>query len=245
MNALKHGLRAERAVVRGESPEEFAEFSQKMLADLNPQGPVQTFFAEKAAEDMWRVQRAAFIEASIMSWSPHEIGMDQEAWDKAVEAGDEAMKERIRDGFWSKVWDSSAPAIKNLHRYETAIMRRIMQCMRELRELQKSRVSAASERLSAARAAQAGRPSTAETVLKAGMAEPSSTRHDAPHAPDSSVPHKPTQQTTGASAVDEAPTPAVVNEVSKAGRSHAEPQQDPTGAGPSALPNEPISPPKT
>lgn len=233
MNALKHGLRSERTVILGESHEEFEEFSQKMLSDLNPQGALETFFAEKVVEDMWRAQRAAFIEASYFSWGQTRTNLTNEGWEKADDAG----KEWLQNLFWVRTWYECRNDIKVLHRYETGIMRRITQCLRELRLIQKSRPAPAP-----------AHSTPAETVLKAALSEPSPARHDAPHSPDSPAQHTPTQYAAGhqLAAPDEAQTPAVVNAVSKAGPGPAKPQQDQTGAGPSALlPNEPISPLKT
>ena len=45
-NATKHGLFAQNTPVREEDRPAFLEFSDKIQADLQPQGPTETFFVE-------------------------------------------------------------------------------------------------------------------------------------------------------------------------------------------------------
>jgi hypothetical protein len=63
-NALKHGLRAEKHVlVAGESAEAFAAFEAALVADLAPQGALQTLLAGRIARAAWRLERAERLAA--------------------------------------------------------------------------------------------------------------------------------------------------------------------------------------
>lgn len=65
-NALKHGLTAERAVVRGEDPEEYREFVQGMFAALDPQDAMEAELAGQVISFAWRLRRAAPYEACLV-----------------------------------------------------------------------------------------------------------------------------------------------------------------------------------
>lgn len=52
-NAIKHGLLAREAVVRGEDPGEFEVYREEMLEDLSPAGTVETMLAEPEGVRHW------------------------------------------------------------------------------------------------------------------------------------------------------------------------------------------------
>ena len=56
-NAVKHGLLAEDAVIRGESVEDFSAHREEVFADLRPVGTMESMLAERVASLMWRLQR--------------------------------------------------------------------------------------------------------------------------------------------------------------------------------------------
>jgi hypothetical protein len=67
-NALRHGLCAEKfAVVDGESAEAFAAFEAALIADLAPDGALQTLLAGRIARAAWRLERAERIEAELFA----------------------------------------------------------------------------------------------------------------------------------------------------------------------------------
>ena len=61
-NAVKHGLLAQRVVVKGEDPEEFALYREGMLEDLDPVGSVEAILAERVVHLAWRLRRAERLE---------------------------------------------------------------------------------------------------------------------------------------------------------------------------------------
>jgi len=61
-NALKHGLLAREAVIRGEDPEEFELYREQMLEDLAPAGAVEAMLAERVVGLSWRLRRAERLQ---------------------------------------------------------------------------------------------------------------------------------------------------------------------------------------
>ncbi len=57
-NALKHGLFAREAVLRGEDEDEFEMHRERLLAQLNPVGPLEEILAARVVDLSWRLQRA-------------------------------------------------------------------------------------------------------------------------------------------------------------------------------------------
>jgi hypothetical protein len=67
-NALKHALRAETPpVVGNEDPQEFAAFEATLMADLAPDGVLQTTLASQVVYAAWRLERADRIEAELLT----------------------------------------------------------------------------------------------------------------------------------------------------------------------------------
>ncbi|MBN2128115.1 MAG: hypothetical protein JW741_01410, partial [Sedimentisphaerales bacterium] len=57
-NAVKHGLLARDAVIRGEDPDEFALFRDEMLDELAPVGALESMLAGRIVGLAWRLRRA-------------------------------------------------------------------------------------------------------------------------------------------------------------------------------------------
>ncbi len=64
MNALKHGLQAERVVIPGEDPEEFDALYQSLEEDYQPVGSREGLLVERIADCTWRLQREVISESS-------------------------------------------------------------------------------------------------------------------------------------------------------------------------------------
>jgi hypothetical protein len=65
-NAVKHGLLAERMVIRGESVEAWGAFREQVVAELAPQTSMELLLAERVAACAWRLCRAERYEAEIL-----------------------------------------------------------------------------------------------------------------------------------------------------------------------------------
>jgi len=57
-NAVKHGLFAAEAVIKGEDPADYEAFHDQMLAELYPVGAVETMLADRFVSLAWRLKRA-------------------------------------------------------------------------------------------------------------------------------------------------------------------------------------------
>ncbi|HUT45549.1 MAG TPA: hypothetical protein VMX36_04655, partial [Sedimentisphaerales bacterium] len=57
-NAVKHGLFAAEAVIKGENPADYEAYHDQFLAELYPVGMVETMLAERFISLTWRLRRA-------------------------------------------------------------------------------------------------------------------------------------------------------------------------------------------
>jgi len=57
-NAVKHGLFAAEAVIKGEDPAEYQAYHDQFLAELDPVGVVETMLADRFVSLVWRLKRA-------------------------------------------------------------------------------------------------------------------------------------------------------------------------------------------
>jgi hypothetical protein len=118
-NALKHGLCAEHhVVVEGESPEAFAAFEAALLADLAPEGALQTLLAGRIVRAAWRLERAERIEADLFAREMH-----------GPFGGGDLGLALIRDG-------NGAHAFDTLLRYRGAAQAELFRTLRILKALQ-------------------------------------------------------------------------------------------------------------
>jgi hypothetical protein len=64
-NALKHGLLAREAVIRGEDPGQFEFYRDRMLGELAPVGMTESVLAERAVGLSWRLRRAERVQNEV------------------------------------------------------------------------------------------------------------------------------------------------------------------------------------
>jgi hypothetical protein len=123
-NALKHGLCAEHhVVVEGESPDAFVAFEAALVADLAPEGALQTLLAGRIARAAWRLERAERIEAELFARQ-----MDGPFGD-----GDLGLA-LIRDGNGARAFDT-------LLRYRGAAQAEFSRALHVLKALQAERAA--------------------------------------------------------------------------------------------------------
>jgi hypothetical protein len=65
-NAVKHGLRAKKDVIRTENQDEFIIFRDNMLADLSPDGAMEEMLAERIVSLSWRLKRAEHFQNAVI-----------------------------------------------------------------------------------------------------------------------------------------------------------------------------------
>ena len=66
MNALKHGLTSRGGPFPGEDPNEFTDHQLQMSRDLDPNGPVEAFLAERICRLSWFLLRASRFTLTAM-----------------------------------------------------------------------------------------------------------------------------------------------------------------------------------
>ena len=64
-NAISHGLTAKHLVIRDDEREEFAVFQDSLVADLDPQGALETITFHELLHAAWTLARLRRIEAEV------------------------------------------------------------------------------------------------------------------------------------------------------------------------------------
>ena len=67
MNALRHGLTGQVTTMTDEDRAAHDEFSNALIKDLAPEGPMETQLAQRIATDSWRLNRASAIEENLFA----------------------------------------------------------------------------------------------------------------------------------------------------------------------------------
>jgi hypothetical protein len=122
-NALKHGMRAQQCIVLpGERAAAFEAFEAALLADLAPQGALQTVLAQRIVAASWRLARAERLEAELFCEARLDDASPGLALALAV----------IRDG-------RGAGAFATLLRYRGSASAELWRALRTLKALQAAR----------------------------------------------------------------------------------------------------------
>jgi hypothetical protein len=64
-NAVRHGLLAQQAVIKGEDLGEFEFYRDQMLGELSPAGAMEAMLAERVVGLAWWLRRAERIQAEV------------------------------------------------------------------------------------------------------------------------------------------------------------------------------------
>ena len=133
MNAVKHGLSAEKILLSWEDPAAFETFAQRLWEALGPEDPIEEATARTIIGLRWRMERgiraeaAAFhseattVERRDQSWGPQFVG-----WRREIE------------GFRTGVSES-------IQRYETSLEKRYFKALKEFRSYRELRQQAAGQ----------------------------------------------------------------------------------------------------
>jgi hypothetical protein len=65
-NAIKHGLRATKNVIKTENQDDFVLFRDKMIADISPYGAMEEMLAERIVSLSWRLKRAEHFQNAVI-----------------------------------------------------------------------------------------------------------------------------------------------------------------------------------
>ena len=129
LNALKHGLTAEDAVIEGEDEEAFKELLSSFLDDLQPSGPLETALVHQAVMAHWRLARCRGIETGFF-----ELGVSNHQDTFEERQISHSQPQKLAFVFR---WDPD-PFV-TLSRYEARIERAFYRALHELQRLQAAR----------------------------------------------------------------------------------------------------------
>ena len=144
-NALKHGFGAGEPVVRQvESLEDWYRHVERVIADLKPEGYVETMLAERAAEIFWRLRRVSQYEADTISVALDEMPEEYAATLKYAEkmSGKPFEEGRTPEHVQMQAGVRMIPDRDTLNiitRYESHLHRQLLQTLHELEAMQDRR----------------------------------------------------------------------------------------------------------
>jgi len=134
MNALKHGLLSEAALLPDENEDQFDAFREGMLRQLQPVGELEELLADRVVATAWRLLRAARIEVQVLERNQYNLPRA----DLMARGG---HHEDVGYAFFN---DARGPdCLGKLSRYESALERGFYRALHELQRLQSVRAGEA------------------------------------------------------------------------------------------------------
>lgn len=106
-NALKHGLRSDQVILRGESRDEFDELCKGVKSFFNPQDGFEDNLVDQIVFALWRIRRCRRVEKSLIEENSDLRGIN-----------------------WTNVFAGSC--MDNLTRYETSALNQVIWAMKWL-----------------------------------------------------------------------------------------------------------------
>jgi hypothetical protein len=173
-NSLRHGLLSKDIVLPGEDEEALRELAERLSAELQPVGELETILVDRITSLTWRLRRLGRVEAGIFAWELYgELAERAEREARAQESTMASMliashtsvtdKRRHREALQRAeemrvkqdaetatlgrtfVRDAeNANAFSKLSRYETTMERGLYKALHELQRLQTDRGAAGS-----------------------------------------------------------------------------------------------------
>ena len=119
-NATRHGFFSAKALIPGESPEEFEAFRQYQLGQLQVRGGVENLIADEFVITSWRLQRLERIEAEAFT----RYGLSSKG-------------EVMGPGFAMIATVQGDNFLSTLGRYEAGLRRQYFRCLDTLQALRK------------------------------------------------------------------------------------------------------------
>lgn len=130
-NALKHGLCAAKAVVPGESSEEFLEFRNHLWASLGPANPMEDVLVERIIHSFWGLRRAGRIFNGLLC----RVGQDRRNR-QFVNARDSSLD--LDNELGSAFEAASGAAMDRVERHHVRLERSAMRSLQALEQLRAS-----------------------------------------------------------------------------------------------------------
>ena len=160
MNAVKHGLTAQAAVLPGEDPDELESLARLFTAQLKPMGPLQRLLVERIISLTWKLRRVSRAEvAAARQMDAERLSFWETRQELALTVpgyiprrNDHRPKTREAGALLAASFEESAsnrteidgPLVR-LTKYELKLDAALRAAMRELRALQKEEAFAAPE----------------------------------------------------------------------------------------------------
>jgi hypothetical protein len=139
-NAVKHGLLAKEAVVRGEDPGQFEFYRDQMLGELAPAGQMESVLAERVVSLSWRLQRAERLQTAAFDAMYEEDTTGPLAWTKrALRAKGEPGDDDLILGQMVVADFTHAQVLDRLVMYERRIEHSLYRTMAELQKQRRLR----------------------------------------------------------------------------------------------------------
>src|SRR5215207_7546625 len=68
LNATTHGLLSQEVLLPGEDEEALKELAERLRAELQPVGEMESLLVERIIDATWRLRRLSRVEAGIFTW---------------------------------------------------------------------------------------------------------------------------------------------------------------------------------
>jgi hypothetical protein len=130
LNALRHGLTAENAVIDGEDEEAFDELLNTFLDDLQPAGPLETALVHQVVMAQWRLARCRAIETGFFN-----LGLIDHKQDLEADYNNLIDVDKLAHVFRRDACPTPS-VLETLARYEARIERAFYRALHELQRLQ-------------------------------------------------------------------------------------------------------------
>jgi hypothetical protein len=129
LNALKHGLTAETAVINGETEEDFDAFLTAFLELSQPAGPLETALVHQIVMAQWQLARCRGIETGLFELGLFDLQDDEK---KLFDFYNQPQK-------LAHVFRGYADTLSVFGRYHARIERSFFRALHELQRLQAAR----------------------------------------------------------------------------------------------------------
>jgi hypothetical protein len=141
LNALKHGLRAQTAVLPGENIADFHTLIDELEDQFQPATALEWTLLRQLADAEWRMRRVPHIEAGVLAKKLHESREHYEAHPGQLPA-DPDLEEAFLVGAMAASDAAGADVFSKLSRYEARLSHRYFRALDHLLRAQERRRSA-------------------------------------------------------------------------------------------------------
>jgi trehalose utilization protein len=132
LNALRHGLTAETAVLPDENADAYVELRRRLHEELGAESMIEAAIVDRVAGLLWRLRRLGRVELDLFEWEREMAAVYCSLMGKSEEP-----EQGLGLAFIHSAGHSDA--FSRLSRYETALDRALYRAVHELERLQAAR----------------------------------------------------------------------------------------------------------